>query len=92
MIENFKHKGLKRLFEKGDRSKLPPEMVERIEEILFYLDVAQSLENIDRPTFRLHPLKGNLEGYWAVDVQSNWRIIFRFEDGNAFDVEFIDYH
>ena len=92
MICNFRHKGLKRLFEKGDRSKLPPEMVDRIEEILFYLDTARSLDNINRPSFRLHPLKGDRQGFWAVDVQANWRIVFRFEDGDALDVEFVDYH
>ncbi len=92
MIENFKHKGLKRLYEKGDRSKLPPEMVERIEEVLFYLDTATTLDHIDRPTFRLHQLKGNRKGTWAVDIQGPWRITFSFENSNAFDVNFEDYH
>jgi len=92
MIENFKHKGLKRFYEKDDRSKLPPQMVERIAEILFYLDIAASLDVMNRPTFRLHPLKGNRKGEYAVDVQGAWRIVFRFKDGNAFDVNFEDYH
>jgi len=92
MIQNFRHKGLKRFYEKDDRSKLPPEMVERIAEVLFYLDTAVTVEDINRPTFRLHPLKGNRKGQYAVDVQGAWRIVFRFEDGNAFDGNFEDYH
>ncbi len=92
MIEKFKHKGLKRFYENGDRSKLPPEMVPRIEEILTFLDMARSLDEMNRPTFRLHPLKGRRKGEWAVDVQGPWRIVFRFANGNAFDVNFEDYH
>ena len=92
MIESFKHKGLRRLFENDDRSKLPSDMVETIEEILFALDAAQDVQQMALPQYRLHPLKGDRKGFWSVRVQSNWRIIFRFEDGNALDVEFIDYH
>ena len=83
MILNFRHKGLKRLYERGDRSKLPAEMVSRIEEVLFYLDTAVTLDDIDRPAFRLHPLKYNRRGEYAVDVRGPWRIVFRFETGNA---------
>lgn len=92
MIEKFKHKGLKLFFEKYDRRKLPPEMVDRIAEILFYLDTAFEIEDLGRPSFRLHRLKGNRKGQFAVDVQGPWRIVFRFEDGNAYDVNFEDYH
>ena len=92
MIQSFRHKGLKRFFEQDDRSKLPPDMVERIGVLLAALDEASVVADMDRPSFRLHPLKGVLRGFFAVTVRANWRIIFRFENGNAFDVDFLDYH
>jgi proteic killer suppression protein len=92
MIESFRHKGLKRLYEQDDRSKLPPDMVDRIAIILAALDAATTISAMDRPSFRLHRLKGNLRGLWAVTVRANWRIVFRFRDGKASDVDFLDYH
>jgi toxin HigB-1 len=92
MIEGFKHKGLKKFYEEDDSRKLPPEMVERIRDILTALDAALAVEELNRPSFRLHPLKGALKGNWAVTVRANWRIIFRFANGAATNVDFIDYH
>jgi len=92
MIESFKHKGLKKFYEEDDSRKLPPEMVERIRDILTALDAALAVEELNRPSFRLHPLKGARKGSWAVTVRANWRIIFRFLNGAATDVDFIDYH
>lgn len=92
MILNFRHKGLKRFYEEDDRSKLPAEMVDRIAIVLADLDSATRPEDMNRPNFRLHPLKGDLKGYHAVTVRANWRIVFRFEDGHAHDVDFLDYH
>ena len=92
MIESFRHKGLKRYFEEDDRSKLPADMVSRISVLLSTLHAAQDLEGMNVPSFRLHPLKGNLKGFWSVTVRGNWRLIFRFEQGNAFDVDLVDYH
>jgi proteic killer suppression protein len=92
MILGFKHRGLKRLFERGDRSKLPPDMVDRIRVLLAAIDAAQAIEELDRPSFRLHALKGARKGEWAVTVRANWRLVFRFEDGDAVDVNFVDYH
>lgn len=92
MIESFRHKGLKRLYEEDGRSKLPADMIDRLRRILAALDAAMTIEAMDQPTFRLHPLRGDLRGFWAVTVRSNWRVIFRFEDGSAFDVDFVDYH
>ncbi len=92
MIESFKHKGLKKFYEEDDSRKLPPEMVERIRDILTALDAALAVEELNRPSFRLHPLRGALKGNWAVTVRANWRIIFRFANGAATDVDFIDYH
>jgi proteic killer suppression protein len=92
MIKSFKDRRLKRLYERGDRSRVAPDMVERIENILAVLDAAATLEAIDLPGFRLHALKGDLVGYWSVTVRANWRVIFRFEGGDASSVELIDYH
>jgi len=92
MIESFRHKGLRRLYEDDDRKLLPPELIGRIREILTALEAASSIEGLSRPSFRLHALKGDWKGFWAVTVRANWRIVFRFADGNAFDVDFVDYH
>ncbi len=92
MTLSFKHKGLKRLFEEGDRSGIRPDLVGRVEMILLALDDATEMQQMDLPTFRFHRLIGDLKGYGSVTVRANWRIIFRFEGGHAFDVELIDYH
>ncbi|MEA2840980.1 MAG: toxin HigB [Methylobacteriaceae bacterium] len=67
-------------------------MVERIRTILAALDAAEAAEEMNRPSFRLHALKGDLQGFWAVTVRANWRIIFRFAKGHALDVDLLDYH
>ena len=67
-------------------------MVERIRDILTALDAAVTIDGMSRPSFRLHPLKGNLKGYWSVTVRANWRVIFKFKGGKASDVDLIDYH
>lgn len=92
MIESFRHKGLKLLFEKGDRRKVLPDYADKIERILARLEEASEVGNMDLPGFRLHPLKGTFAGYWAVTVSGNWRIVFRFKGGHASDVDLIDYH
>jgi len=92
MIESFRHKGLRRLFESDDRRQLRQDLVERIRIILAALDSANAIDAMNRPSFRLHPLKGDWRGYWAVTVRANWRIVFRFEEGSAFDVDLVDYH
>jgi proteic killer suppression protein len=81
-----------RLFESNDRRGVNPQHVEKIETILGLLDVAEDVRDINVPSFRLHRLTGALKDFWAVTVRSNWRIIFRFENGRAFDVDLIDYH
>ncbi len=92
MIHSFRHKALKRLFEADDRRRLPPEDVDKIRCILARLDSALRPEDMDAPGFKLHPLKGDLKSYWALTVRANWRVIFRFEAGDAFDVDYLDYH
>jgi proteic killer suppression protein len=92
MIGSITHRGLRRLYEQDDRSKLPPDMVDRIRTVLAALDAASEPKDLDRPSFRLHPLKGDRKGQWAVTIRANWHITFRFEGGNAHDVDFVDYH
>jgi proteic killer suppression protein len=92
MIVSFKHKGLKRLFERGDRSHIGAGLINKVENILATLDAASTPQALDLPGYRLHPLKGDRRGFWAVTIRANWRIIFRFEDGDALDVELVDYH
>ena len=92
MIKSFRHKGLKLLFEEDDGRKLPSDMLLRIKIILSTLHAAEDIEGVNLPTFRLHPLKGDLKEYYSVTVRANWRIIFSFKGGDAFNVDFIDYH
>jgi proteic killer suppression protein len=92
MIRTFKHRRLKRLYERGDRSGIRPDLVETVERILTVLDAATPPQALDLPRYRLHPLKGGLRGLWSVTVRANWRIVFRFQETDAFDVELIDYH
>jgi proteic killer suppression protein len=92
MIRSFKHRGLKRLYERDDRSGIRPDLLEAVEDILGRLDQAATPQALSLPGYRLHPLKGELRGFWSVSVRANWRIVFRFEGEDAFDVELIDYH
>ena len=92
MIRSFKHRGLKRLYERDDRSGIRPDLLEAVEDILGRLDQAATAQALSLPGYRLHPLKGELRGFWSVSVRANWRIVFRFEGTDASDVELIDYH
>ena len=92
MIRSFRHRGLKRLFERDDRSGIRPDLADTVQEILTVLDDAAKPQDLNLPGYRLHPLKGDLKGFWSVTVRANWRIIFRFQDADAFDVELTDYH
>ena len=92
MIESFRHRGLKRLYEQGDGSKVRADQLDRISDVLLHLDKAQEPGDLDLPGYRLHPLKGDLKGYWSVTISRNWRITFRFEDGDAYEVGLVDYH
>jgi proteic killer suppression protein len=91
MIDSFKHKGLRQLFE-DDNAKGVNEHVRKLKQILAALHAAESIEGLRLPTFNLHPLKGDLKGFWAATVRANWRVIFRFEDGKASDIDLVDYH
>jgi len=92
MIRSFKHRGLKRLYERGDRSGIRPDLAATVEDILGRLDVASTPQALNLPGYRLHALKGDMKELWSVTVRANWRIIFRFEGIDVFDVELIDYH
>jgi len=92
MIKSFRHRGLQRLYERGDRSRIHPTLVDKIETALGLLDVAETPEAVNLPGYRLHPLRGDLRGFWSIRVSGNWRIIFRFDDRDVCDVDLVDYH
>jgi toxin HigB-1 len=92
MIVSFKHRGLKRCFEEDDPRKLPPDMVDRIRAILARLHQAEAIEDINVHSYRLHPLKGSRKGEWGVTGRANWRMTFRYQDGDALDVNVEDCH
>lgn len=92
MIRSYRHKGLKLLFDDGDRHKVRADQTDKIERILARLDQASEPDHMALPGWRLHPLKGDLAGFWAVSVSGNWRIVWRFEGPDAADVDLIDYH
>ena len=92
MIRSFRHNGLKRLYEKGSARGLPPQMLPRLRLILADLDAAEDLDGLSLPGYQLHPLKGELRGFWSLRVTGNFRVIFRFEKNEPWDVDLVDYH
>lgn len=92
MIRTFRHKGLKRLFESDNPSGVRADQVKRLRDVLAHLDLARHPSDLDLPGYRLHSLRGELKGNRSVTISGNWRIIFRFEEGDAFDVDLVDYH
>ena len=92
MIRSFRHRGLQRFYDSDDPSRIGAALRAKVRRVLSALDAAESPQALDMPGFRLHRLKGGLEGFWSVTVSGNWRVIFRFEDGNGFDVDLLDYH
>lgn len=92
MIKTFKHKGLKIFFETGSTKGIKQDHKQKLRIRLAALDTATCIEDMDLPGYRLHSLKGNKIGLWAIDVSQNWRVVFRFEDGNAYIVDYEDYH
>ena len=92
MIRTFRQRGLKRLYERGESRGVPAEFLSRSEDVLAHLDGATRPSDLDLPGFRLHPLKGDRKGYWSVAISGNWRVGFRMVDGDALDVDLLDYH
>ncbi len=92
MIRSIKHRGLKRLYERGDRSGIRPDLADTVEDILARLDESETPQAMNLPGYRLHPLKGDRKGFWSVTVRANWRIVVRFEGAVVLDVELTDFH
>ena len=92
MIRAIRHKGLRRLYEEDDPRGVMSEHAQKLRDILARLDAAATAADTDLPGLRLHALKGELKGFCAVTVRANWRVIFRFVDGDALDVDYVDYH
>jgi proteic killer suppression protein len=92
MIQSFRHKGLRKVFESGSAAGIRPPHVKRLRMLLIALDTAQSIEDMNIPGFRLHSLKGTDRGRWSVWVNGNWRITFEFRDGQAYVLDYEDYH
>lgn len=92
MIKSFEHKGLQKFFETGSLKGIKSQHKQKLRIRLTALDTATCIEDMDLPGFRLHQLKGRKKGLWAIDVSKNWRIVFKFQDGNAYVVNYEDYH
>ena len=92
MIKNFRHKGLERFFSTGSKSGIHAQHAKRLEEQLQALHTAFSIDDMDIPGWRLHPLAGDRKGLWAIHVNKNWRLVFKYIDGHAYIVNYEDYH
>lgn len=92
MIKSFKHKGLNIFFTTGSMAGINPNHADRLEERLQALHTAMSIEDMDIPGWRLHQLKGDRTGLWAVNISGNRRVVFEFKDGHAYVVSYEDYH
>lgn len=92
MIRRFRHRGLDRLFSKGDASGVDPQMVPKLRRMLLSLDSADGPSGMDMPGYKLHQLKGKRRGEWSVWVTGNWRLTFEFEAGHVTNVDLEDYH
>ena len=92
MIRSIRHKGLKRLYDDDDPRGIDSQHSVKLRDILARLDAATSIQDMQLPGFRMHALKGDRRGFWAVTVRANWRVIFRFENGDVLDVDYVDYH
>jgi proteic killer suppression protein len=92
MIKSFKHKGLEKFFETGSTRGIQTKHSTKLRMQLSALDTAQTIEDVDVPGYRLHSLKGTRKGLWSITVNGNWRVTFKFTDGNAYIVNYEDYH
>jgi proteic killer suppression protein len=92
VIRGFAHKGLRKFFETGSSAGIRPEHNKRLRLILGVLNAAVTIQDISLPGLGLHQLTGKLSGFWSVSVSGNWRVIFRFEEGEALSVNYLDYH
>lgn len=92
MIKRFRHKGLEQFFHTGSKAGINAAQAPRLARQLLALNRATAPEDMHLPSWRLHPLHGTLAGHWAVTVSGNWRLTFRFENGDAMAVDYLDYH
>ncbi len=92
MIKTFKHKGLELFFRKGNAAKINAKHIAKLRLVIAKLNTSVSIHDMNFPGSNLHLLKGEKKGFWAVTINGNWRIIFRFENENAYDVDYLDYH
>lgn len=92
MIQSFRHKGLRKFFESGSAAGIQPHHARRLQMLLTALDTSQTIEDMNIPGFRLHPLKGEAKGRWSVWVNGSWRLTFEFKDGHAYVLDYEDYH
>ena len=92
MIKSFKHKGLEKLFLDDDASGINSEHIEKVQNILLTINSAFVIHDLALPSYKLHQLKGNMKDLWSVTVRANWRITFKFENGNAYILNYEDYH
>ena len=92
MIKSFRHRGIERFFKKGTKAGIQAKHAEKLRVQLFALDNAMRPQDMNAPGWRLHPLKGDLAGYWSVDVSGNWRLTLAFQGEDAILVDYQDYH
>jgi proteic killer suppression protein len=92
VIKSIRHKGLRRFYESGSSAGVKADHRKRLRMQLAALETATVIDDMDIPGFRLHPLKGERSGFWAISVSGNWRLTFRFDDGHVQDLDYEDYH
>jgi len=92
MIKSFRHKGLKRFFTTGNAAGINPQHKQKIKDQLEFLHSAYHVEDMDLPGYNLHELKGNRAKEWSITLSQNWRIVFEFKEGDAYVVNYEDYH
>ena len=92
MIKSFRHKGLRKVFETGSTSGVQASHAKRLRMQLAALDTSQTIADMNVPGFALHPLKGEMRGRWSISVSGKWRLTFEFKDGNAYVLDYEDYH
>lgn len=92
MIKSWKHKGLQRFVETGSAADINPLHVKRLRGRLRFIDLAETIEDVNVAGYKLHSLQGDREGIWSVTVSGNWRITFEFKDGDVFILNYEDYH
>lgn len=92
MIQSFRHKGLQQYYTDGNGSRLPAAYLRKINRIFDQLDAVTSVSDIQQMGSGIHKLAGNMSEFWSISITPNFRIIFRFENGDVFDVDYIDYH